>query len=39
MLASVPGFRENFYGFFIFAVVWVVLYFVLASYLNRRDRS
>jgi hypothetical protein len=35
---SVPGFQANFYGFFIYAIVWVALYFLLASYLNRRDR-
>jgi len=32
------GFEANFYGFFVYAAVWVVLYFVLAAWLNRRDR-
>ncbi len=32
------GFGANFYGFFVYAVVWVVLYFLLAAWLNRRDR-
>jgi hypothetical protein len=35
---NAPGFQANFYGFFIYAIVWVALYFVLAAYLNRRDR-
>jgi hypothetical protein len=33
------GFGSNFYGFFIYAIVWVALYFLLAYYLNRRDRQ
>ena len=31
------GFGANFYGFFVYAIVWVALYFVLAAWLNRRD--
>jgi hypothetical protein len=37
-LAEIPGFQGNLYGFFVYAGVWVALYFVLARYLNRRDR-
>jgi len=33
-----PGFGANFYGFFVYAVLWAGLYFALAAWLNRRDR-
>jgi hypothetical protein len=32
------GFQANFYGFFVYAILWVALYFLLAAYSNRRDR-
>jgi hypothetical protein len=33
------GFGWNFYGYFIYAAIWIVGYFILAVYLNRRDRK
>jgi membrane protein implicated in regulation of membrane protease activity len=32
------GFGWNFYGFFLFAIAWIVLYFAWARYAARRDR-
>jgi hypothetical protein len=32
------GFRWNFYGFFVFAAVWVALYFVWAFFKNRSSK-
>jgi hypothetical protein len=37
-MASTPGFQGNFYGFFVYAALWVGFYLVLVRYLNRRDR-
>lgn len=33
------GFGISFYGFFVFAAVWCVLYFAWALRANRRDRE
>ncbi len=33
------GFGWNFYGYFIYAAIWIVGYFILAGYLSRRDRK
>lgn len=30
------GFGWNFYGFFVFAVVWIAAYFAWARWMNRR---
>ena len=30
------GFGWNFYGFFVFAVVWIAAYFAWAAWMNRR---
>jgi hypothetical protein len=34
-----PGFGWNFYGYFVYAAIWIVGYFILAAHLNRRDRK
>ena len=34
-----PGFGANFYGYFVYAAVWIAGYFLLVRYLNRRDRK
>ena len=36
-MTSTPGFGAIFYGYFVYAAVWIVGYFLLAGYLNRRD--
>jgi hypothetical protein len=33
----IHGFGWNFYGFFLYAALWVGLYFLLARFLNRRE--
>jgi hypothetical protein len=34
----IPGFGLSFYGFFAFAMVWVVCYFLWAYVMARKDR-
>ena len=36
-MTPTPGFGGNFYGYFVYAAVWIAAYFLLARYLNRRD--
>ncbi len=36
--SKVMGFRWNFYGFFLYALVWIVLYFVWAIYMARKEK-
>ena len=38
-MTPTPGFGGNFYGYFVYAAVWIAAYFLLAGYLNRRDRK
>ena len=33
------GFGWSFYGFFLYAGVWVCLYFLLARYMNQKDKK
>lgn len=33
------GFGWNFYGFFVVAVVWCILYFGWAQWMTRRERE
>ncbi len=32
------GFHWNFYGYFLYAIVWIVLYFAWAVYMDRKER-
>ena len=34
-----PGFGANFYGYFVYAAVWIAGCFLLVRYLNRGDRK